>query len=88
MHHDVDSMMVLFLHLGVLLTIPLFRNAWHPSSAVILPGVRSLRPRVSLMNSQHTGVEGSLPLGNVDRLELKAWVNASQAELNGGCRKS
>lgn len=48
MHHDVDNMMVLFLHLGVLLTIPLFHNAWHPSSAVILPGVRSLRPRVRL----------------------------------------
>lgn len=40
------------------------------------------------MNSQHTGVEGSLPLGNVDRLELKAWVIASQAQLNGGCRRS
>lgn len=40
------------------------------------------------MNSQHTGVEDSLPLGNVDRLELKAWVIASQAQLNGGCRRS
>lgn len=55
---------------------------------MILPGVHGLRPRVSLMNSQHTSVEDSLTLGNVDRLKLKAWVNASQAQLNGVCRRS